>query len=123
MNQDPLKVGELAERTGLSVRTLHHYDEIGLLSPVGRTGSGHRLYGGEELTRLAQIVSLRQLGLSLDAIKFTAGNAAIEESLGQAYQQEGGPSMTARHGWSVSPEVFEWLQQAMARARAERDAS
>jgi hypothetical protein len=42
-----MKVGELAKRTGISVRTLHHYDEIGLVSPSHRTESGHRLYGRE----------------------------------------------------------------------------
>ncbi len=59
------KIGELARRTGLTVRTLHHYDEIGLLSPSYRTGSGHRLYTADDITRLQMIVSLRQLGLSL----------------------------------------------------------
>ena len=59
------KIGELANRTGVSVRTLHHYDEIGLLSPSHRTESGHRLYGREEVVRLQQILSLRQMGLSL----------------------------------------------------------
>ena len=52
------KVGELAARTGLTVRTLHHYDAIGLLSPSGRTGSahnsGHRLYTAADLARLPQ---------------------------------------------------------------------
>lgn len=52
---EALKVGELARRTGLSVRTLHHYDEIGLLSPARRTATGHRLYGRDEIRRLQQI--------------------------------------------------------------------
>lgn len=66
---DPhMKVGELASRTGLSVRTLHHYDEIGLLRPARRTPSGHRVYGMEEVRRLQQIASLRQLGLTLEEI-------------------------------------------------------
>jgi MerR family transcriptional regulator, thiopeptide resistance regulator len=62
------KVGELARQTGLTVRTLHHYDEIGLLSPSHRTQSGHRLYGAGDLARLLQILSLRQLGFSLEEI-------------------------------------------------------
>jgi DNA-binding transcriptional MerR regulator len=69
MSESVLKVGALARRTGLSVRALHHYDEIGLLSPLRRTCSGHRLYGIEEVRRLQQIVSLRQLGLSLEDIR------------------------------------------------------
>jgi DNA-binding transcriptional MerR regulator len=63
------KVGALARQTGLTVRTLHHYDEIGLLSPSRRTGAGHRLYTADDLGRLLQILSLRQLGLSLDAVR------------------------------------------------------
>jgi DNA-binding transcriptional MerR regulator len=62
------RVGELAKRVGLSVRTLHHWDEVGLLRPSERTGAGHRLYGAEDLSRLQRILSLRQLGLSLGEI-------------------------------------------------------
>ncbi|HEY2736905.1 MAG TPA: TipAS antibiotic-recognition domain-containing protein [Thermoanaerobaculia bacterium] len=63
------KVGALARQTGLTVRTLHHYDEIGLLAPSLRTGAGHRLYTADDLGRLLQILSLRQLGLSLDEVR------------------------------------------------------
>lgn len=63
------KVGELASRTGLSVRALHHYEEIGLLVPSGRTAAGHRLYSEGEVMRLQQIASLRALGLSLEEIR------------------------------------------------------
>jgi MerR family transcriptional regulator, thiopeptide resistance regulator len=69
MRQAALKVGELARRTGLTVRTLHHYDAIGLLSPSLREGSGHRLYTEADIARLQRIVSLRQLGFSLDEIR------------------------------------------------------
>jgi DNA-binding transcriptional MerR regulator len=64
-----MKVGTLAKRTGVSVRALHYYDEIGLLQPSTLTKSGHRLYGPAELVRLQQIKSLRQLGFSLDEIR------------------------------------------------------
>ena len=69
MRSPPLKVGELARSTGLSVRTLHYYDEIGLLSPSDRTRSGHRLYTAADIARLQQIMSLRQLGLRLEDIQ------------------------------------------------------
>lgn len=68
MRPPPWKVGELARRTGVSVRTLHHYDEIGLLSPSQRTAAGYRLYTGADLARLQQIKSLRNLGFSLEEI-------------------------------------------------------
>ena len=50
-----LKIGELAKQTGLSIRTLHHYDEIGLLVPSHRTEADHRLYSNEDIIRLQQI--------------------------------------------------------------------
>ena len=68
-NAPPWKVGELARRTGMSVRALHHYDEIGLLEPRLRTPSGHRLYGREDIERLQQIQSLRLMGLPLDEVR------------------------------------------------------
>jgi DNA-binding transcriptional MerR regulator len=68
MRPEALKVGELARRTGLTVRTLHHYDELGLLSPSQHTESGHRLYTPEDVARLQRILSLRQLGLTLEEI-------------------------------------------------------
>lgn len=64
-----MKVGELAKRAGLSIRTLHYYDEIGLLRPSDVTTSRHRVYGAAELERLQRIKSLRQLGFSLDEIR------------------------------------------------------
>ncbi len=64
-----LKVGELAALAGVSVRTLHHYQEIGILLPLDRTGAGYRQYGREQVLRLQQITSLREIGLSLSQIK------------------------------------------------------
>jgi DNA-binding transcriptional MerR regulator len=60
-----LKVGELARRTGLTVRTLHHYDDIGLLRPSARSESDYRLYNQADVGRLHAIQALRHLGLSL----------------------------------------------------------
>lgn len=63
------KVGELAQLAGLTIRTLRYYDQIGLYSPSGHSNSGHRLYTESDITRLQQILSLKELGLSLDEIK------------------------------------------------------
>jgi len=60
-----LKVGELASRSGLTVRTLHHYDSIGLLSPSARSDAGYRLYNRADIARLHQIQALRRLGMAL----------------------------------------------------------
>ncbi|NRF69906.1 MerR family transcriptional regulator [Aquincola sp. S2] len=63
-----LKVGELAKRSGLTVRTLHHYDSIGLLRPSGRSDGGYRLYDRSDVARLHGIQALRALGLPLEDI-------------------------------------------------------
>jgi DNA-binding transcriptional MerR regulator len=64
-----LKVGELARRTGLTVRTLHHYDAIGLVKPSMHTEAGYRLYTAGDIARLQQALSLRQLGFSLEEVR------------------------------------------------------
>jgi DNA-binding transcriptional MerR regulator len=61
-------VGELARATGLSVRVLRHWDEIGLVSP-GRSAGGHRSYAAEDVARLYRALALRQMGLPLGRIK------------------------------------------------------
>ena len=61
-------VGELAERTGLTVRTIHHYDELGLVRPSERTQAGHRRYDARGVERLYRAVALRKLGLPLAAV-------------------------------------------------------
>ncbi|WP_214105101.1 MerR family transcriptional regulator [Acrocarpospora catenulata] len=66
-------IGELAEATGLTIRTLHHYDEIGLVSATERTDAGHRRYTEADLRRLYHVRGLRQLGLSLEEIGVALG--------------------------------------------------
>lgn len=62
-------VGEVARRSNVSVRTLHHYDEIGLLSPRGRSEAGYRLYAEDDVARLRQILFYRELDFGLDEIR------------------------------------------------------
>jgi MerR family transcriptional regulator, thiopeptide resistance regulator len=61
-------VGEVARLAGVSVRTLHHYDEVGLLSPSGRTAAGYRQYGHTDLERLQRVLAYRELGFGLPDI-------------------------------------------------------
>ena len=68
MDDPAYTVGALAKASGLTVRTLHHWDAIGLLSPASRGGNGYRRYGEAEVARLYRILALRRLGLSLDEI-------------------------------------------------------
>ena len=63
------RVSEFAEKAGITVRTLHHYDRLGLLKPSSRTTAGYRLYGDRDFARLQQIVTLKFIGLPLKQIK------------------------------------------------------
>ncbi len=69
-------VGQVSELTGVTVRTLHHYDEIGLLSPGGRSEAGYRLYAREDLERLREVLVWRALGFSLAEIAELLDDAA-----------------------------------------------
>ncbi|CAM5594320.1 HTH merR-type domain-containing protein OS=Streptomyces aurantiogriseus OX=66870 GN=GCM10010251_55060 PE=4 SV=1 [Streptomyces aurantiogriseus] len=61
-------VRQVADFAGVTVRTLHHYDRTGLLTPGGRSRAGYRLYDDADLARLQQILFYRELGFSLDEI-------------------------------------------------------
>jgi DNA-binding transcriptional MerR regulator len=63
------RVSDFAEKAGVTVRTLHHYDRLGLLKPSGRTEAGYRLYSERDFARLQQIVTLKFIGLPLRQIK------------------------------------------------------
>ncbi len=76
-----LKVGELARHAGLTVRTLHHYDEIGLLKPSGRSESGYRLYSRADVARLHGVQALRHLGLALGDIAATLDGGGTPPAL------------------------------------------
>ncbi|MDR1025693.1 MAG: MerR family transcriptional regulator [Treponema sp.] len=69
MEKAAWKIGEIAEKTGVTVRTLHHYHDKGLLIPSGMTDAGHRVYSKNDIIRLQQIISLKQFGFNLDKIK------------------------------------------------------
>ncbi len=64
-----MNVGEVAALAGVTVRTLHHYDRIGLLSPSGRTAAGYRQYSPADLDRLHQVLLYRELGFPLEEVK------------------------------------------------------
>src|SRR5215475_502670 len=67
-------VGQVASLAGVTVRTLHHYDEIGLLTPNHRSGTGYRWYHDEDLGRLQEILFYRELGFALDDIAIMLGD-------------------------------------------------
>jgi DNA-binding transcriptional MerR regulator len=104
-----LKVGELAKQVGVSVRTLHHYDEIGLLSPSAHTSAGHRRYSATDVLRLQQITSLRQLGFSLRDIR-----AWLDDPAKSARQIVDLHLARLRERIEVEQELFDRLQKLRA---------
>lgn len=118
-----LKVGELAKRTGLTVRALHHYDSIGLLRPSGRSEGGYRLYNREDVARLHGIQTLRQMGVPLaDVAQLLDGGAsslpAILARQLSALDQEIARTQALRKRLGVmqrvlagggQPEIDDWL--------------
>ena len=80
MDGSGLPVGEVARLAGVTVRTLHHYDEIGLLRPGGRTAAGYRLYDEADLLRLQRVLAYRELGLTLEEVgALLDGADAVDE--------------------------------------------
>ena len=76
-----LTVGQVATRYGVTVRTLHHYDDVGLLTPSARSHSGYRQYTPDDLARLQHIVVYRRLGFRLEAIAELLDGGAVVEHL------------------------------------------
>jgi MerR family transcriptional regulator, thiopeptide resistance regulator len=76
-----LTVGQVAEKFGITVRTLHHYDEIALVVPSERSRAGYRLYTADDLTRLQNVVVYRRLGFALDEIASMVDGSASGDDL------------------------------------------
>jgi MerR family transcriptional regulator, thiopeptide resistance regulator len=81
-------VGRVAALSGVTIRTLHHYDEVGLLSPVGRSAAGYRIYEDRDLERLQRILFYRELGFTLDEIS-TIVDDPRTDALGHLRRQRG----------------------------------
>ena len=69
VGDDGLTVGRTAEAVGISVRTLHHWDAIGLVTPAERTWSDYRVYSASDIARIQQVLMYRELGLSLSEVR------------------------------------------------------
>lgn len=123
-----LKVGDLARHSGLTVRALHHYDQIGLLQPSARSGAGYRLYNRDDVARLHGIQALRHLGLPLKQIvTLLAGRGdgdgeglpaivarqirALDHQIAQASALRGRLGLLMdKFSTGSQPEMGEWLE-------------
>jgi len=103
-----IQVGELAKRAGITVRTLHHYEQTGLLLPSARSAAGYRLYNLADVQRLHMIQALAKAGLALFQ-SYAGTNPATQQKFRTAMQQE--PHLMK--GTWMTPAVIAWLQQAI----------
>ena len=85
-NEDLFQAREFAELTGVTVRTLHHYDRLGLLKPSRYSHAGYRLYRESDVARLEQIVALKFIGFSLKEIKNILSRGSLD--LAKALRQQ-----------------------------------
>ncbi|MDI4649001.1 MerR family transcriptional regulator [Cohnella hashimotonis] len=108
------KVGDIAALTGLTIRTLRYYDQIGLFPPSGQTDSGHRLYDEGDLSRLHQILALKELGLPLTEIQSVLKRDAPDLSEIIAAQID-----RLREKIRVQQKLLSELEQASAAVRAQ----
>jgi len=84
MDEQTYTVGQVARLAGVTVRTLHHYDEIGLLPPSGRAANGYRTYTAVDVGRLQRVLAWRELGFDLEQV---AGLVATDGTPGSATEQ------------------------------------
>ena len=82
------RIGEVARLAHVSVRTLHHYDHVGLLEPSARSDGGYRLYTSPDLERLQQILFYRELGFALEDIKELMADPAYDRKEALQFQRE-----------------------------------
>ncbi|WP_231127321.1 MerR family transcriptional regulator [Motilibacter aurantiacus] len=73
MARELMRIGEAAERVGLSIRTLRHYEEVGIVRPSARSEGGFRLYTEDDLARLALVKPMKPLGFTLEEMRELLG--------------------------------------------------
>jgi len=110
-------IGEVSELAGVTVRALHHYDEIGLLSPRARSDGGYRLYSYDDLARLQEILVWRALGFTLGEIQQwrtirEESDAIVREfdellESGEPADGEGARSVAERHRRQITRWFYE----------------
>jgi len=76
--EEHLTVGRVAELAGVTVRTLHHYDEIGLVQPSARTAAGYRAYSAGDVGRLREVLAYRRLGFTLREVADLVGDPSTD---------------------------------------------
>ncbi|WP_372628939.1 MerR family transcriptional regulator [Cohnella sp.] len=109
MDKETYPIGKFAELSGIPVRTLHHYDEMGLLRPR-RQASGHRIYGTDDLITLQKIIGLKSLGFSLERIRQFINNPKSDMSLAETLDMQKQALEAARAKLDKSLDILERMR-------------
>jgi len=105
-----MTVGELAKQMNVTVRTLHHYDKTGLLSPSSESEGGFRLYNAKDMVKLNQILAMKHLGFSLDDIKNRLTNLDTPADVADALAEHAASIREKMDTLSASLEAIEALR-------------
>jgi DNA-binding transcriptional MerR regulator len=108
-----MRIGELADATGMTVRALRHYDEVGLLTPSERSESGYRLYSHADVQRLFRIRALRRLGLGLDEVR-----SALDGDRGDLHDVVAGQLERVERDLELQAQLRTRLKQVLAELNA-----
>jgi DNA-binding transcriptional MerR regulator len=120
VDQPMMQIGELAERAEMSLRTIRHYDEVGLLAPTGRTEGGFRLYTEADFQRLMVIRRMKPLGFTLDEMAELL-RVVADLAAGAEGQAEGGAEGSAAPVADTRARLAAFIEQTVERrARLER---
>ncbi|GAB76866.1 DNA-binding transcriptional regulator, MerR family [Austwickia chelonae] len=113
----PLQIGDVAELTGLSLRSIRHYEDLGLVTPEGRTAGGFRIYDAEAIERLRLVMSLKLVGLSLEQIRPIVDACRAIET-GQGTQED---ASLVQDGEDAVAQAIEEIERILGPSRLLRD--
>lgn len=117
-----LTVGQTARLVGVSVRTLHHWDEIGLVSPSARSQAGYRLYGSDDVARIHQVLVYRETGMGLSDIAVVLADPSTQAEVHLLRQRElltRRLASQSKDELAAAKEHIEWVEERLAQALRE----
>ncbi len=121
MSEAHLQIGQVAERTELSIRTLRHWEEVGLVTPSARSSGGFRLYTEDDIDRLRTIRRMKPLGFTLDEMKELLTSLTVLDDRGATERDREAATTFIDDCHTRAEESCRALQQQLAYAEEFKD--